>query len=447
MNQLMSAGPDLAERARLDLPEFWGADEQYVLDVFAQMRREEPVFWCDPGGFWVLSKYEDQRLVGRSPELFSNSAGFLLQDNFEPTRVAPQLPDWAQEPLLSGKLDRVETRRMVARAKMSMGDPTLEHFINLDPPRHEAYRKVLTNALSQRLIRSLGDQTAQITDDVIAKIVPGSTVDFVDAISSRVPATLMAALLGIPEGEGRERFFRGSTAFMQSFDLSAESNPDEVKRLTALSADFVAYQGELLEDRQEHPQDDMVTRIVQSEIDGEQISGTVAMMFTTSLIVGGADTNKHLMSHIARGLAKHPDQRAILLERPELIPNAVEEVLRYYTVAWHNIRTATARTEIRGKVIEKGDLVVMAYASGNRDEDVFERADEFDVTRTFEAGNQAFGWGQHRCPGAALAMLEGELLLDRMLTSFPNWTVVDDSDRYTSFHQNGFRSLEVNFAA
>jgi cytochrome P450 len=443
MTQLAGAGTRLAERARLDLPEFWAADEEYVHDVFEQMRRDEPVFWCEAGQFWVISKYEDQRFIGSNPALFTSTQGFLLQDAFDPVAVAPQLPEWAQKPLLSGRLSPAEARYWVAKGKMSMGDPELEHVIILDPPRHGIYRKVLTRALSQRVIRGLDGLVGEITDDVLDRLEPGSTVDFVQAVASRIPANLMAALMGIPEGPGRERFFRGSTAFMESFDLSPETDPAEVERLTRLSEDFVAYQQELLEERAANPGDDMVSRIIQSEIDGKPISRTVGMMFTMSLITGGSDTTKHMMSHIARGLAKHPDQREILRDRPDLLANAVDEVLRFYPVAWHGCRTATQPVEIRGRTIRKGDFVVLAYSSSNRDEDVFDRPNEFDVTRTFEASNQAFGWGEHLCPGAALSRLEGRLLLEGMLRRFPDWELLDDSDRFTSFHQNGYRSLQV----
>jgi cytochrome P450 len=443
----LSTSPDLADRARLDLPEFWAADEHYVNDVFEQMRHEEPVFWCEEGRFWVISKYEDQRYIGRNPGLFTNTQGFLLQDDFDPVAVAAQLPDWAREPLLSGTLSRPEARRMVAKGKMSMGDPALEHVIILDPPRHGIYRKVLTRALSQRVIRGLDELTGRITDEVLEQIEVDSTVDFVPAVAARIPAELMAALMGIPEGKGRERFFRGSTAFMESFDLSPDSDPAEVERLTRLSQDFVAYQDELIAERLANPGDDMVSRIVYSEIDGERINATVSMMFTMSLITGGSDTTKHMMSHIARGLAKHPEQRAILHGRPDLIANAVDEVLRFYPVAWHGCRTATEDVEVRGRMIRKGDYVVLAYSSSNRDEDIFDAPNEFDVTRVFEASNQAFGWGEHLCPGAALSRLEGRLMLEQMLHRFPGWEVVDDSDRFTSFHQNGFRSLPVRFAS
>jgi cytochrome P450 len=447
MTNVLSTSSDLADRARLDLEEFWAADEEYLWDVFAQMRREDPVFWCEPGRFWVISKWHDQRFVGSNPQLFTSTQGFLLQDNFDSVAVAPQMPAWAQEHLLSGQLTPAEARYWIAKGKMSMGDPTLEHVIILDPPRHGIYRKALTRALSQRAIRQMDELVASVTDDALNAIAPDTTEDFVQSVAARIPASLMAALMGIPEGEGRERFFRGSTAFMESFNLTPESDPARVERLMRLSEDFVAYQAELIEERTRTPGDDMVSRIVMSEIDGERISPTIGMMFTMSLITGGSDTTKHMMSHIARAFAKFPDQREIVSRRPELIPGAVDEVLRYYTVAWHGCRTATQDVEIRDKTIRKGDFVVLAYPSSNRDEDVFDNVDDFDVTRHFDASNQAFGWGEHLCPGAALSRLEGQLMLRGMLRRFPNWDVLDDSDRFTSYHQNGYNALEVRFAA
>jgi cytochrome P450 len=434
---------DLSEHATLDDPAFWDRPLEHVHAVFAELRRTEPVYWQEPGRFWVVSRYDDQQYVRREAELFSTNSGFLLQDNFDPVGVAPQLPEWAREPLLSGRLSRAETRHLIARAKLSMGDPELEHMQILDPPRHGEVRKVLTQALSQRIIRSLDGVAERVTADALDRLVPGQSCDFVDGVASRVPANVMAEIMGIDDEAERQRFFRGSNGFMESFNLTPESDPADVARLTALSDDFVAFQHELLERRMADPGDDAVSRIVQARLDGARLTPNMAKMYTMSLIAGGSDTTKNLISYIAFATAEHPDQLSILKNRPDLVGNAVDEVLRFYPIAWGQTRTATRRTTIRGRTIEEGDLVLLPIASANRDEAVWENPHAFDVTRTFDVDHQAFGWGAHLCPGGNLARLEGRAVLAGMVGRFSGWEVSEIPVRFTSMHQNGFRSLFV----
>jgi cytochrome P450 len=437
----------LTERAALDQSVFYDADLEEIYDVFAQMRREEPVFWYEPARFWVLSKYEDQRYVGSHPELFSSRYGFLIGDNFNPSRVATQLPDWAREKLRADGMTRAETRGLISRATLCLGDPELLNLGCLDPPEHGHVRRILTKAFSQRLIRDLGPMVEQATDAALNAIQPGTTVDFIEAVAARITAALAIELVDVPAAD-RQKFIPWSVGLLESATLTPETDPARVERIHQWTQEFIEYLRELLEKRRANPGDDVLSRIAQSELDGKPVSPSTALMLSVIFIAGVSDTSSKLIGLTAQALAEHPDQRAILFDHPEFIGNAVDEVLRFYPIIWTQCRTALERTQIRDRTIAKHDFLVLPFPSANRDEDVWERPDDFDVTRTFDATQQhlGFGWGAHSCPGASLGRLEGRVFLKKMLTRFPNWELAGEPVRYqNSMMVNGIQSMQVHF--
>jgi cytochrome P450 len=437
----------LTERAALDQPWFYDADLDYIYDVFAQMRREEPVFWYEPGRFWILSKYEDQRHVGSHPELFSSRYGFLIGDNFDPAGVVEQLPGWAQETLGSCPMTRQETRGFISRATLSLGDPELLNLGCMDPPEHSHVRNILSNALSVRVVRDLRPMIERITSATLEAIEPGSILDFIETVAAQIPSLLISELVDVPIGD-REKFVSWSVAFVESATLTPETDPERVERIVRWAAEFVDYLEELLESRRAHPGDDVLSRIVSSELDGEPVSQSTALMLTVIFIAGVNNTSSKLIGFSAQALAERPDQRAILLKHPEFVDAAVDEVLRWYPIIWTQCRTALERTEIRGRTIEEGAYLVLPFPSANRDEDIWEHPDRFDVTRAIGTVRQhlGFGWGAHRCPGAAIARLEGRVFLEEMLARFPSWELAGEPVRHrNSMMVNGLQSMPVRF--
>ena len=161
--------------------------------------------------------------------------------------------------------------------------------------------------------------------------------------------------------------------------------------------------------------------------------------------VNAGETTRALLSFVAMALAEHPDERHLLVERPELVSNAVEETLRTYPLNWSGCRTATQDVEIGGQVIHKDDYVVMAYASANRDEDVWDRPDDFDVTRSFDQDHQSFGYGEHSCPGALLARTDSTTIFERLLSRFPDWELANPPERWGTPFLQGISSLPLRF--
>ncbi len=414
----------------------------------AAQRHAAPVYWYEPPGYptglWVLSKWEHQRYVGNSPELFSSQYGFAIGDASDPATVMHQLPEWAQQRIREGNLSPAETRRTIAHGKLSMGDPNFESLMISDPPRHGEIRNVLMKALRPSLVRSLKPRIAEIADEFTAEIDPGAETDFVTTVG-RIPAALMTDLIGVPR-DTRERFIEMSSAQMQAITIDPNRDEAEAKRIQQLVEEFHAYCDALLAERRAAggDGDDLASIIARSEHDGGPVPHGMAISFIHTFVNAG-ETTRALISFVAQALAEHPDQRRLLVERPELISNAIEETLRCYPLNWSGCRTATQDVELGGQLIRKDDYVMMVYASANRDEDVWDRPDDFDVRRSFDKDHQSFGYGEHSCPGALLTRTDSTIIFERLLARFPNWELAGAPQRWANPFLQGLSALPMRF--
>ncbi len=425
--------------------------QQRPEDMYASIaaqRHAAPVHWYEPAGYptglWVLSKWEHQRFVGASPELFSSQYGFAIGDASDPSTVLHQLPDWARRKITAGGLSPAETRRAIAHGKLSMGDPDFESLMISDPPRHGQIRNVLMTALRPSLVRGLRPRIAEIADEFIGELEPGAGVDFVTTVG-RIPAALMTELIGVPR-DLRERFIEMASAQMLAITIDPNRDPAEAKRVQGLVDDFHHYCGELLAERRAGGADgdDLASIIARSEHDGGPVPNGMAISFIHTFVNAG-ETTRSLLSFVAMALAEHPDQRRLLAERPELVANAIEETLRCYPLNWSGCRTATRDIELGGQQLRKDDYVMMAYASANRDEDVWDRPDDFDVTRSFDKGHQSFGYGEHSCPGALLARTDSAMIFERLLARFPDWELAGAPQRWANPFLQGLGALPLRF--
>ena len=332
---------------------------------------------------------------------------------------------------------------MISKGKLSMGDPDFEGLILSDPPRHGNIRSVLMKALRPSLVRSLKPRIAEIADEFVAELEPGVETDFVTTIG-RIPAALMTELIGVPRAM-RDEFIEMASAQMLAITIDPDRDPAETARIQGLVEKFHAYCGELLAERRSDAGEDLVSIIGASEFEGAPVPHGLAISFIHTFVNAG-ETTRALLSFVAYALAQHPDQRAILAERPELIGNAIEETLRFYPLNWSGCRTATQDVEIGGQQIKKDDYVVMAYASANRDEDVWKDPDVFDVTRSFDSAHQSFGYGEHACPGALLARVDSTTIFERLMAQYPNWELAGPVVRWGSPFLQGISSLPLRFS-
>jgi cytochrome P450 len=401
---------DLAELARLDEIDFY-------LDphpVYQRLRREAPVFWCESGSFWALSKYEDIRYVAAHPELFCSSQGFQIGDHTHPERFAMRAPGGAED------------------------------LLGSDPPRHGQLRRLISKAFTPGTVRQLEPRIREITCEALDEIRTGEVTDFVEAISVPVPLCMIAELVGFPWSE-RERFKAWTDTIVEFLD----HNPgDEIwERVATVWSEMHSYFATTLEERRHAPQDDLVSALLAAEIEGEKLTENTILVFLVNLMAAGNETTRTLLSGGALTLAQYPQEWKKLRANPEFLPRAVDEMLRWWSPVTTFCRTATEDVVIRGQTIKKGDFVVMLFASGNRDEDAWADADVFDVERMPEPMHVAFGWGEHVCLGASLARLEARVVYEELLQRFGGWEVARPARRKPSKVINSITELPVVFFA
>jgi cytochrome P450 len=369
---------------RFDDPTFYAGD---VETTFAQLRRDDPVHWYDEGNFWVLTKHADIVAVSRDPQRFRSGAGVLLQDRTRPVD----------------------------------GDQSI---LFLDPPRHGRLRKILSTQFTPRKVADLEDRVREITREVLDAVDPDAETDFVDAVTAPVPMLVIAELLGVP-GADRDKFRVWSDAMM---DAATEMSHDSIVK----AAELFGYFADVLAERREQPGEDLLSRLVTAEVDGERLTEGELLGFCMTLLVAGNETTRNLLSGSLIVLADDADARASLARDPTRSARAVEELLRWVTPILLFARTATETSELRGRKIEEGDFVVMQYAAANRDEDVFgDSAGALDLDRDPNP-HLAFGFGEHFCLGAGLARLEARVVLEELLARWPDYALTAEPERAPS---------------
>lgn len=429
----------MIERARFDAREF------YVnpYETFAELRRESPVHWYEPGQFWVLSRYDDIRHVNSHPELFSSESGYTLTDNVFADEAADLLDDQQRARLARGEMSRAELRHEVSLARHRKsapdGDVAGRRITITDPPQHTRLRKFVSKAFTPRMVAHYHDEIEQIIFGALDAIQPGETVDFVRAVAVPIPAEVIAVFLGVPP-EDRAQFVAWSDDVALTFD---EGDREAERRLRQSSAAMYRYVRDRLRLRRDEPAADMLTAMLDAEIDGDRLSEPDMVAFANTFLFAGNETTRHVISGMARLLAQHPDQRRLLVEQPELIPTAIDELVRYLSPVWGLHRTATERTEIAGQTIEEGDLLYLLFSSANRDESQWENAGVLDLTRLPSPPHMGFGWGPHRCLGSNLARLEARMVLEHLLERFPDFELAGDPVRLNSATFNGLTSLPM----
>jgi cytochrome P450 len=445
---MTTASSTAVEWPKWEDPAFYQQDAEAIQASMAAARRAAPIYRYESPNLvtpvWVLSKWEHCRHVANSPGLFVNGKGFLIGDASDPATVIDQLPEWAREQLRKPGLTAGEKRGVIVRGKLSFGEPKLENMAFLDRPRHEHVRSIFMGALRPSLVRSLRPRIAEIADEYLDRVTPGEEVDFVKTLG-RIPTAVMTEQVGVPH-EMRDEFVEMASAHLAAVAVAPGKDAAEVEREERMAERFRDYIEELLAERRARGGDgeDLVSVIARSELDGGPVPHPTAVAFVTHFINAG-ETTRALLSHMAMALAQRTDQRRLLTERPELVQNAVEETMRFYPINWTQCRTATQRTEVGGQAFEPEDYLLLAYASANRDDDIYEHPDEYDITRSFEKDHLGWGYGQHSCPGALLARTNARTIWERILARFSDWELAGEPQTFSNPFIRGVASLPVRF--
>ena len=265
--------------------------------------------------------------------------------------------------------------------------------------------------------------------------------DFVTDLAAELPLQVIAEIMGVPQ-EDRHLVFDWSNRMVGADDLEYSSSPEQAFEA---SAELYAYANQLAAKKRANPDDDIISVLLQSEVEGDRLSELEFDLFFLLLTVAGNETTRNLIAHAQLALMDHPDQRAKLLADPSLVPQAVEEMLRWGTPVMHFRRTAQRDTEIRGQRIAEGDKVVIWYISANRDEDVFDDPYRFDVVRAPNEHVAFGGGGPHFCLGANLAKLEIGVMFEELLRRLPDMQLSGPVQRLRSNFINGIKHAPVQF--
>jgi len=382
-------------------------------DVFRAMRETEPVALRTFEGrpYWAVTRYNDLVTVTRDPKTYSSARGMT------------NLPDLTEE--------QMDARRSI---------------IDTDPPEHVRLRKLGIPAFTGRKVRSYEETTRQITQDLLVKALKDEHVDIVSAISAPLPIRVIVGILGVPEAD-TDFMVQLSDELIDSSHLAPDAygntSPLELLPFSSPASHALFEYGEDLgKQRRANPQDDLVTTLVHAEFEGDRLSDSDFRNMFHVLVFAGNETTRTAISNGIQAFMDHPDQLELLHARPELVDQAVEEIIRYATPVLHMRRTATTDTELAGVQIRENDKVVIWYASANFDESEFADPLAFDITRPIKPPHVAFGAkGPHHCLGAPLARLEIKLLLEEILRLGIRFEATGPTVRTRSNFVNGIVSL------
>ncbi|MEZ5245439.1 MAG: cytochrome P450 [Acidimicrobiales bacterium] len=372
-----------------------------------KLRTEDPVHWhpeSDGPGFWTITRHEDVRRVSTSPGDFSSWVG-------GPTRLEPE------------SMDQV---RMI--------------IIGMDPPEHRAFRNIVAKAFTPKMIGQLENSLRAETARVVGKLRDRDSCDFVTDVAALIPMWSISELMGVPEAD-RFRLYELSHALIDDQDPEVAPTPETSMNS---SVEIFGYANELAARERANPTGSLTSMLLEAEVDGRKLTDVEYTLFFMFLIVAGNETTRTASSHGLNTLIEHPEAMARLRADPDLIPGAVEEILRWQPPIHHFRRTATCDTTIGEQAIAEGDKVLMWYAGSNRDPAVFDDPHTFRIDRTPNP-QQSFGIGEHFCLGANLARLSLRLLFTELLATIDNVELGAPPRRLHSNLINGIKEMQIQY--
>ncbi|MDI9951405.1 cytochrome P450 [Rhodococcus sp. IEGM 1305] len=382
-------------------------------EVFADLRRHEPVAWIEEPagegfaggpGFWAVTRYDDVMTVSKNPDIFSSHKGASFLRDQRPQDLA---------------------------ALQQM-------MLNLDPPDHSQMRSIVSKVFTPKMVRGMLDSIADHARAIVDALPDDGEIDLVEHVSAEMPLRVLADVLGVPS-EDRHLLYDWTNRMVGLDD------PSYGGREAFLSAfiEMFKYSNAHTKAKRAEPGSDVWSLIVNAEVDGARLSTEELNRFFQLLVIAGNETTRNLLTGFVLTLSEHPDERSKLATDPALLPKAIEEVLRFHSPVMQFRRTVTRETELGGKQLHEGQKVVMFYVSANRDEAQFDDPDTFRIDRG-AANHLAFGAGTHFCLGNSLARLEAKVLLETLFARFPHWQVTGPPDRFRSNFINGIKKLPVH---
>ncbi|KAB7752225.1 MULTISPECIES: cytochrome P450 [Mycobacteriaceae] len=389
--------------------------ERLPVEELAELRKSEPIHWVDvPGGtggfgdkgYWIVTRYDDVKEVSKRNDIFGSAPDGAI-------------PVWPQ----AMTRDAVDVQRAV--------------LLNMDAPQHTRLRKIISRGFTPRAIGRLQAELNERAQKIAETAAASGTGDFVEQVSCELPLQAIAGLLGVPQ-EDRDKLFNWSN------EMTAGEDPEYAHIDPAASSfELITYAMNMAAERAKNPTDDIVTQLIEADLDGEKLSDDEFGFFVVMLAVAGNETTRNSITHGMIAFSQNPDQWELYKkERPE---SAADEIVRWATPVTAFQRTALEDTELGGVKIKKGERVVMSYRSANFDEEVFEDPHTFNILRSPNQHVGFGGTGAHYCIGANLARMTINLMFNAIADHMPDLASVGEPERLMSGWLNGIKHWQVDY--
>ena len=389
--------------------------ERLPVEELAELRKSEPIHWVDvPGGtggfgdkgYWLVTKHADVKEVSKRNDIFGSSPDGAI-------------PVWPQDMTR----DAIDLQKAV--------------LLNMDAPQHTRLRKIISRGFTPRAIGRLKDELDARAQNIAKEAAAAGTGDFVEQVSCELPLQAIAGLLGVPQDD-RDKLFRWSN------EMTAGEDPEYADIDPAMSSfELITYAMKMAEERAKNPTDDIVTQLIEADIEGEKLSDDEFGFFVVMLAVAGNETTRNSITHGMIGFSQHPEQWELYKkERPD---TAADEIVRWATPVSAFQRTALEDTELGGVQIKKGQRVVMSYRSANFDEEVFENPHDFNILRNPNPHVGFGGTGAHYCIGANLARMTINLIFNAVADHMPDLKPIGQPERLKSGWLNGIKHWQVDY--
>jgi cholest-4-en-3-one 26-monooxygenase len=390
--------------------------QRLPMEEFAELRASAPIWWNEQapgngggfhdGGFWAITKLDDVKEVSRRSDIFSSyENGVIPRFNNDIAR------------------EDIEVQRFV--------------MLNMDAPHHTRLRKIISRGFTPRAVGRLHDELHERAQQIAKTAAAAGSGDFVEQVSCELPLQAIAGLLGVPQ-EDRDKLFRWSN------EMTGNDDPEyaDIDPKTS-SAELIMYAMKMAEEKAKNPGDDIVTQLIEADIDGEKLTDDEFGFFVVMLAVAGNETTRNSITQGMMALADHPDQWELFKkDRPE---TAADEIVRWATPVTSFQRTALEDYELSGVQIKKGQRVIMFYRSANFDEDVFDDPYKFNILRDPNPHVGFGGTGAHYCIGANLAKMTINLIFNAVADNMPDLRPIATPERLRSGWLNGIKHWQVDY--
>jgi cytochrome P450 len=387
----------------------------YPHEAWRTLRREDPVHYWDRGymPFWAITKHADITAIGKDPQTFLSAPQIVIPSREERVREFDPPPT----------------------------------IIEMDPPLHNAYRKIISKRFTPRALMKIHDDIERIAKQIVDDLIEEgdeNEVDFVEKVAAPLPIAVIAWLLGVPESDWNLIFDWTNRAIAAADPEYRREGISATQNFQEAMVEIYDYFAKLVEEKRKKPADDLVTLFSQATVNGKPLEPMEVLSYCQIIMVAGNETTRNGTTGGMLALIEHPEELRRVQAQPDLMKPAVEEILRWTSPIIHFARTATRDVELRGRKIRKGDRLALFYPSANRDEEVFEDPYTFRIDRVPNR-HLAFGVGEHFCAGAHVARLEMEMAYKFLLPRIEEIELAGPPARLRSNLVGGIKHLPVRY--